>query len=220
VTTDDLIVQLAQSAGPVQPLPAPSARLARWTIRALLVTAASVLVIGARPDVMPLMQDAAFVGLAAVTLLTGLASAFCAFVLSIPGAERTSAQRVFPFVAAAAWIAGLTVLLQADGGSPGRVLALPIHPLCIFEIAALGVIPGWTLFTMLRQAAPLESGWTAAFATLAAVAFGAAGTQLLCPIDDPAHHLAGHVGPVALYAVAGAFLFRGSLQWFRPGADR
>ena len=211
--TDDLIVELAKQAGPVQPLPPPSARLARWTGGALLATAASVLVIGARVDLVPQLRDEAFLGIAAVTLLTALLAAFCALVLSIPGAERSPAQRALPFVAAAIWMVSLIVFLRADGDSMGRLLALPIHPLCIFEIAALGVIPGWTLFTMLRRAAPLKPGWTAALATLAAVSVGAAGTQLLCPIDDPAHHLVGHVMPVALLTGWGALFFRRSLNW-------
>jgi hypothetical protein len=172
-----------------------------------------VLVIGARVDVVPLLRDTVFVSTGAFTLLTALLAAFCALVLGIPGAERSPAQRALPFLAAAAWIGGLTALLQAGGDAMGRVLSLPIHPLCIIEIAALGIVPGWTLFTMLRRAAPLQPGWTAALATLAAVAMGAAGTQLLCPIDDPAHHLVGHVAPVALFAGIGALLFRRSLDW-------
>ena len=43
-------------------------------------------------------------------------------------------------------------------------------------IAGLAIIPGWTLFAMLRGAAPLQPAWTAAFATLAAVAIAVAAT--------------------------------------------
>lgn len=216
---DDLIVQLAQDAGPVVPPPAPSARLGRWAGRALLVTAVTVLVIGARADAMALLRQPAFLGLGAATLLTALLSAACALVLSIPGAERSPMQRALPFAAASAWIGLLAVLVGAGGNAVSRLLALPIHPLCIIEIAGLGLIPGWTLFEMLRRAAPLQRTWTAALATLAAVSMGAVGTQLLCPIDDPAHHLVGHVIPVAIFTVIGAVACTPFLDWMRIRID-
>ena len=82
-----------------------------------------------------------------------------------------------------------------------RVLALPFHVACLIEIAGLSLVPGWALFAMLRRAAPLRRAWSGALATLAAVALGAAATQFLCPIDDPAHQLVGHLLPVAILSV-------------------
>jgi Negative regulator of sigma F len=103
---------------------------------------------------------------------------------------------------------------KRDRGDPGRrVLALPFHLLCLIEIAGLGVVPGWLLFTMLRRAAPLRRVWNAALATLASVALGAAATQFLCPIDDPAHQLVGHLLPVACLSVWGAIAGRRWLNW-------
>jgi hypothetical protein len=215
VTTDELIVSLAQDADAVRPLPPPSARLARWTGRAVIVTAVSALVIGVRPDASALIRQPAFAGLSALTLLTAVFSAACALVLSIPGAERTPAQRALPCAAAGAWIALLLALMRVDGHVTARLLALPVHPLCIIEIAGLGLIPGWSLFAMVKRAAPLQASWAAALATLAAAAIGAAGTQFLCPIDDPAHQLVGHVVPVVIFAALGAVAFSRSLDSFR-----
>ena len=96
-----------------------------------------------------------------------------------------------------------------------RVLALPVHVLCLIEIAGLAVVPVWALFAMLRRAAPLRRAWSGALATLASVALGAAATQFLCPLDDPAHHLVGHLLPVALLAGAGAIVGSRSLDWLR-----
>ena len=64
-------------------------------------------------------------------------------------------------------------------------------------------MPGWVLLPMLRRAAPLRRAWSAALATLASVAFGAAATQFHLSIDDPAHQLVGHVLPVALLGLGG-----------------
>ena len=215
--TDELIVQLARAAGPVRPLPGPSVRLARWTAVAVPVTALSVIVIGPRADVLTAIHEPAFVGLAVATLATALLSAAIAFVLSVPGAERSPLQRALPLLAGGVWVLLFVVLLTTSGDPGRRVLALPFHGLCLIEIAGLGVVPGWALFAMLRRAAPLRRAWSAALATLASVALGAAATQFLCPLDDPAHQLVGHVLPVAFLSVSGAIVGRRWLNWLSRG---
>jgi hypothetical protein len=95
------------------------------------------------------------------------------------------------------------------------LLALPVHALCIIEIAGFAFIPGWALFNMLRRAAPLKRTWTAVFAALAATALGAAATQILCPLDDPAHYLMGHIAPAVVFTVVAATARQRSLIWLR-----
>ena len=211
--TDDLIVELARAAGPIRPLPRPSVRLTRWTAAVVPLTAACVMAIGPRRDALLAIHQSAFVGMAGVTLLTAILAAAAAFVLSVPGAERTPVPRMMPLAAAGIWVLALAVSVARGGDSVQRLLALPFHALCVIEIAGLGIVPGWTLFVMLRRAAPLRRAWSAALATLAAVALGAAATQFLCPIDDPAHQLVGHFLPVAVLAAWGAIAGRRSLDW-------
>ena len=215
--TDELIVQLARAAGPVRPLPGPSVRLARWTAAAVPVTALGVIVIGPRADVLTAIYEPTFAGLAVATLGTALLSAAGAFVLSVPGAERSPLQRVVPLVAGGVWALVLVVLLTTGGDPVRRVLALPFHWACLIEIAGLSVVPGWALFAMLRRAAPLRRAWSAALATLAAVALAAVATQFICPVDDPAHQLVGHVLPVAFLSVWGAIVGRRWLNWLSRG---
>ena len=74
-------------------------------------------------------------------------------------------------------------------------------------------MPGWVLFAMVRRAAPLRRAWSGALATLAAVGISAAATQFICPLDDPAHQLVGHVLPVAVLSVLGAFVGHRYLNW-------
>lgn len=50
MTTEDLIIRLAGSAGPVQPLAPPARRFGYWTAAATTVTAVCVALIGSRPD--------------------------------------------------------------------------------------------------------------------------------------------------------------------------
>ena len=211
--TDDLIVELARSAGPIRPLPRPSVRLAQWTAAVVPLTAVCVMVIGPRRDVLHAIQQSTFVGIAAATLATAVLSVAAAFVLSIPAGERSPLQRMVPLVALGVWVLVLAVMLTTEGDSTRRLMALPLHSLCVIEIVGLGLVPGWALFAMLRRAAPLRRSWSGGLATLAAVAVGAAATQFLCPLDDPAHHLVGHVLPVAVFAVFGAIAGRRTLDW-------
>jgi hypothetical protein len=180
---------------------------------AVPVTALGVIVIGPRTDVLIAIYDPTFVALAVATLATALLAAAGALVLSVPGAERSPLQRAVPLVAGGVWALVLVVLLTMDGDPLQRVLALPFHWACLIEIAGLSIVPGWALFTMVRRAAPLQRAWNAALATLAAVALAAVATQVICPVDDPAHQLVGHVLPVALLSVWGAIVGRRWLNW-------
>jgi hypothetical protein len=221
VRTEDLIVQLASGAGAVQPLPRPSVRLARWTAGVIPLIALAVMVIGPRRDVLTAIRQPTFMVLALLTLATALLAAASAFVLSVPGAERAPSYRTTALTAGSVWAFMLVVWLMEGGDAARRLLVLPIHWLCVIEIAGLGVIPGWALFGMLRRAAPLRRAWTGALATLAAAALGAAATQVLCPIDDPAHQLVGHLLPVTVLAVAGTIAGRRAFDWLhRPPLTR
>lgn len=213
MTTDELIVQLSRAAGPVTPLPRPSVRLAGWTAAALPVPVLGILVIGPRADIVTAIYEPMFVAIALATLGTALLSAAGAFVLSVPGVERSPLQRAAPLAAGAVWALVLVVLLTAGGDPVRRLLALPFHWACLIEIAGLSIVPGWALFVMLRRAAPLRLTWSAALASLAAVALAALATQIICPIDDPAHQLVGHALPVALLSVWGTILGRRWLNW-------
>jgi hypothetical protein len=213
VKTEDLIVDLARDARPVQPLARPVVRLARWAGLAMPAVAAGSAVIGLRADVLDTIDQPAFLALLAATLLTALVSALCAFLSSVPGGARADIQRIAPLLAATAWLVVLMFLVSAGGSPVRRLAAMPVHIACIIEIALLGALTGWPLFVMLRRAAPLDRGWSAALAALAAAALGAGATQVLCPIDDPAHHLAGHFTPVVLLAIAGMFFGPRHLDW-------
>jgi hypothetical protein len=204
VKTEDLIIELSRSLEPVQPLASPSVRLARWAILSLLIGGIGVLAIGARADVAEAVSEPSFAGLAMLVLATGIAAAGNALVLSVPGAERSPAQRGIPLLLFVGWAVSLTAMLVSSGEAIARLMALPVHMACIIEIAGFALIPGWALFRMLRRAAPLRRVWTAVLAALAATALGAVATQIVCPIDDPAHHLVGHLAPTAIFTVIGA----------------
>lgn len=212
---DDLIVELARKASPVTPLASPSVRFARWAVVMSGLAAVGVFLWGPRADLAAALRQPAYASRLIITLLTALLAGAAAFVLSVPGAERSRAQRMLPFVAVSAWAVLLAVLLVGGGDPVARVMAFPVNWPCGFKILSFSLIPAVVLFTLLRRAAPLQLVWSAALAALTASALGAVATQFICPVDDPAHQLVGHVAPVVVLAMTGTALGYRSLDWFR-----
>lgn len=217
--TDELIVALARAAHPVRPLARPSVRLVLWTAAVIPLTALTAVLIGLRRDVLVAMTEPVFMAIAATTLATALISAASALVLSIPGAERSMLQRTQPVLMAGLWALALVALLTIGGDALKRLLLWPLHWVCVIEIAALGIVPAWTLFAMVRRGAPLRRSWTGALAALAALALGAAATQFICPLDDPAHQFVGHLLPVAVLSMVGALAGHRYLNWLTRASD-
>jgi hypothetical protein len=214
VKTDELIVQLAKSAEPVTPLPPLSIRLAQWLGLAIALAAVGVFAIGPRADLGSVLTRPVFAASLLALLVATVSSAAAAFVLSVPGAERSAFQRVLPILATAAWPVAWLLAMSA---TTDRGTTRLFHAACAIEIAVVAGISGAALLAMLRRAAPLRPGWTAAIASLAAVAIGAAMTQIICPIDDPAHVLIGHVLVAVLVGLVGCVVgYRALTRHDRP----
>ena len=211
--TDELIVELTRSLEPVERLRSPLVRLTRWAMVSLSVAALGVLAIGPRADISTAIRQPSFAVLGLMALVTAIGAAASALVLSIPGGERTPAQRGVPLLVGTVWVLTLVAMLNADGAAWTRLLALPVHAACLVEIAGFAVVPAWGLFAMIRHAAPLSLTWTAVLAALAAASIGVAATQIVCPVDDSAHHLVGHLAPMALLTLGIAAARRPSLRW-------
>ena len=77
-----------------------------------------------------------------MALATSIASAASALVLSVPGAERSQAQRGVPLIAFGVWVMMLIAMLAAGGTPLARLLTLPVHAACMIEIAGFALIPG------------------------------------------------------------------------------
>ena len=212
--TDELIVQLARSARPIRPLPPPRVRAMRWLAAALLVMFVALVVIGPRADLTLALSQPVFLGSLVALLLTLGSGASAAFALSVPGAQRSRVQRGLPLMTAAAWSAIWLVVLSTAGAPAGPATA-PIHSGCAIQIAVCALASGWLLFAMLARAAPLRPLWTAAVASLASMATGAAVAQVLCPLDDPMHQLVGHVLIALVVAGAGLVVGRPALTTWR-----
>ena len=217
--TDELIVKLARAARPIKPLPPPGVRAARWLTAALLVMMVAIAVTGARADLAASLAQPIFLASLAALLLTLASGASAAFVLSVPGAERSPAQHVLPVLTVATWLAIWFVAWSTADVPIGRRTAA-IHSACALLIAASAVTAGWLLFAMIARAAPLRPLWTAAVAGLASMAAGAVVAQLFCPLDDERHQLVGHVLVGLMVAGAGLLAGRLGLNTWRRSQER
>jgi hypothetical protein len=215
VRTDELIMALASNARAVRPLGRPSLRLAGWSAATLPVTALAAMAVGLRADVWSALADPVFTGFLLVTVCTAAVSAAGTLVLSVPGAERPVLSRVLPLAIGGLWPLALVAILAPRGDAAQRLWLWPFHWACLIEITGLSIVPGWILFAMLRRAAPLRRAWSGALAALAAAGIGATATQLICPLDDPAHQLVGHVLPVAALTLSGALAGHRYLNWLK-----
>lgn len=212
--TDELIVQLARSASPVVPLPPPGVRAARWLAAVMLVMLVAITWIGPRADLTLALSRPVFLGSLVALLLTLASGASAAFVLSVPGAERSPVQHLQPLLTAAAWSAIWVVGLFTAGVPAGPGTA-SFHWLCAMQIGVCAAATGWFLMSMIARAAPLQPLRAAAVASVASMATGAAAAQVLCPLDDPRHQLVGHVLVALMVAVAGLVVGRRSLETWR-----
>ena len=203
--TDELIVELARSARPIRPLPPPGRRALWWIAGAALLMCGAMLALGPREDFAPALSEPRFLGSFAALLATMVTGAAAAFVLAVPGAERSRMQRALPIVSASGWLLVWLVALSQTGGLKTPVAAL-IHSACVVQLVVGALATGVFLLAMIARAAPLQPGWTAAAASLASMATGAALAQVLCPLDDPAHQLVGHVAVGLTVAAVGVLV--------------
>jgi len=202
--TDELIVTLASEAEAVQPLPPPAVRAVLWAPVAVLTVAAGAWLIGIRDDIATAATSPWFVtAFLLVASAAGLAS-LASLIMAVPG-RRSGVVRVLALLLVVAWTVLLAEPLSFDAEAR-RAVTDGLWLICVAKVVGLAWIPAIVLRVMIRRAAPLEAGWTAGLATLAATTAAAAGVQLACPIDESAHLLLGHVAPVVgLCLAAGVF---------------
>jgi hypothetical protein len=207
--TDELIAQLASRAAPVQPLPSPAVRALAWSAVALASAAAGIVIFGARPDLGAVLTQPQFMWPLVAAIVTAAVAAGAALVLAIPGSERSPALRGSSVALGVLWASMLVwFVVRAGHGFAGA----SDWPICFLRVIGVGLAPALVLFGMLRRAAPLRLTWTSALAATAAMAAGAMAVQIVCPVDDAAHALLGHFGPVLAIALLGAGTARRTLR--------
>lgn len=213
--TDDLIRELAADARPVRRLAPWLRRTLLWLVVSALTAVAVVVSTGTRRDFGDVIWTGPYAFEALLLIVTALSAAAGAFILSVPGAERSKLVRWLPIVAGAGamlWVAGELAVVLAAGEQTGR-----IGPAwwCVQRTLVIGVLPGFLLFAMIGRAAPLRAAWAGLLVLLSTSAIGVLGTNIMCGVDRPVHLLLWHVGPMVGLTVVGAAIGASFLDWTR-----
>ena len=200
--TEQLIADLASRAGPVRRLASPATRFGAWSGAAIASAALGLAVFGPRAGIAQLVTEAGFISAASFVLIIAGLAALTSLILAIPGAERSRVLRASAFTLVAVWGSlGVAGVVRAGGLSEASDWYV-----CFVRVIAVGLVPAWVLFGMLRRAVPLERGAASALAAVGAMAIGSCAMQFICPLDAPAHTFLGHVGPALMLCGAGALL--------------
>jgi hypothetical protein len=196
--TDELIVELASRAEPVRPLAAPAARFLTWFAIAAVCGLIAVSLFGVRPNLGKAILQPSFVAVALLALGTTILGAAASIVLAIPGAERSAWLRGGATIAVVAWgVLAIASVVLAGHGFAGAA----DWPICFLRAVVVAALPSFLMWRMIRAGYPLKLRWSRALGTTAALAVGAIVVHFACPIDNPAHALLGHYGPVLALTV-------------------
>lgn len=212
MTHERLIATLASQGTPVQPLPAPRVRTARWILCAGVAVGLGIAWRGVRTNVAAAFSDPTFIITNLLVLIVAVSSAWLALTLAVPGALRSPRMKWVPIAALGAWGALLIQQVATTGNIAAALTTEHIVAGCMFKTYGIALGPALVIILLAQRAAPLDWRWTASLAALSALAFGVLGTELICPITGYAHLFNWHFLPVGVLTAA-VFLAAG--YWAR-----
>jgi hypothetical protein len=216
--TNALIQELANSAAPVQRLPAPWARMLIWLAISVPILATVIWLLMPSDNPVATIADRRFLIEEAALLVTALTAALAAFGSVVPGYDRRIL--LIPLLPLAAWLASLGegcwrnwVALGANG------LTLRADWDCLPPAILIGVMPSIAMVVMLRRGAPLLPRISIALGALAVAALANLGLRVFHVGDASVMVLFWHLGGAAVLAGFAALAGRRVLYWRHTTAE-
>jgi hypothetical protein len=210
--TEDLIVELARDAVPVQRLRHPWLRASVW-VSATTAYLAAVAMAMASPDrLIAAFGDLRFTLEQLAAALIGLTAGAAALALVIPGNGRR--VLIAPVGACVLWIAIVAIdgaqdlLRYGQNGIP-----LQTDWPCVVAIVMVGALPAAGLIWMLRRGAPLSPRMTLLLAALSAAALANVIACLVRPHDTSFTVLLWHGATIVSLCGLGSVLGPSMLKW-------
>lgn len=179
--------------------------MARWIVFAVVAIGIAISWRGLRANLPEALSDPTFVITNILILVVALSSAWLAMTLAVPGGLRSPRAKWVPVAGLGAWGAILIQQVASTGSLTTALVGEQMVAGCMFKSYGIAIGPALVIILLAQRAAPLDWRWTAGLASLSALAFGALGTELICPITGYAHLFNWHFLPVALGAAL-AFL--------------
>jgi hypothetical protein len=216
--TNALIQELANSAAPVQRLPAPWARMLIWLAISVPILATVIWLLMPSDNPVATIADRRFLIEEAALLVTALTAALAAFGSVVPGYDRRIL--LIPLLPLAAWLASLGegcwrnwVALGANG------LTLRPDWDCLPPAILIGIVPSIAMVVMLRRGAPLLPRISIALGALAVAAIANLGLRVFHVGDASVMVLFWHLGGAAVLAGFAALAGRRVLYWRHTTAE-
>lgn len=211
--TNELIRMLASRAAPVRALASPVRRTLRWFAFATGVIAAVVAVAGVRTGLAGVLAAPAGALEFGASIATGIAAAYAAFQVSVPGRSRRWIWLPLPF--ALGWLGGLGLGCLEDAARLGGA-AFAFEGAtreCALAITLVSLPLATGMLLMVRHAGVVAPGPSAWLAMLAAAALASAGVGLIHEGESAWMVLVWHFGAVAVLSLACLACSRPLFAW-------
>lgn len=215
MNTNDVINKLVDHLEPVNPIK-PWAWFVGWIIFGVMALALLLQITGVRPDLLDKTEQWWFAAESLLIIILSLSCAQIVLKLGIPGNKPKTFLRRIPVMALMAWLAGSVIRMGGQALDVGAMALVPdAHAACAFFLWGVGAVVALPLFLFLRRAAPVHTSTAGALAVLSGAAFAAAGVQLFCQHETPAHIIAWHILPIVISMPLGLWIakFIFSDQW-------
>ena len=198
--TDNLITRLSQTLVPVSPI--SFYQTAVMIFLAGFTTIMTALLIGGmRPDGLSMLIQLDVLS----AFIIAIFAPFAALFSGLPGREKVGLYGLI----LSAILFTLMVIPHIIQPNLGQIVTLS----CAIEILILMPLPLIVIFRGLKRTAPTSLFTTAFLGTFSAASFGYIAIRLVCPIDDPMHHIVSHLLPIIFYSIAGGMLGSRYLKW-------
>ena len=209
--TTDLISELSRTLIPVRPLRAPFRRALGWSLGALLLSTAALLLVRG-PALHPRFVTSflAFEAIALFFVMFGSAAALSACIPGAsPGPARIPALLLFALLVLLELV---RATLDASNFAAGIAsLSMALDGPCARDVVLAGLPTGALLFVMMRVGLTHQRMRAGAIVGLCAGAAAVLILRLFCPNDQSPHGLAVHLLPAIALCGPGALLGRWAL---------
>jgi hypothetical protein len=206
----DLIENLAEDAGVVNPASHPFMLGAKWIGMAAIYLVVSLSASGLRPDWAAEFHSTWFVAEIAALLLVFISTVFSAALLSFPDMHQ---KRHLAYAPAAAFaLFALVIFFAWRADNPPA--PLPVHSYqCTLSILVMTLLPAVWTFYFMRHHASTHCGMAGSVALLSAFSVGALWLRLYEVNDSIAHVIEWHYLPMLAIGLLGMHLGRKILKW-------
>jgi hypothetical protein len=207
---DELINKLAQDTATVKRAPHPFLLSIEWMVVAVFYIAVSLMISGARHDLLPKLHDVWFAAEIAALFGIFISTSLSAALLSYPDLHQKRRVAFAPIAIFALFVLVIFFAWRAD--SPPA--PLPVHSFeCTLSITLLSLLPAaWTFYVM-RKFASTHTRWAGGIAFLFAFSIGALWLRLYEQNDSIMHVIQWHYLPMIGFGIIGMWLGKVVLKW-------